>query len=191
MKELFQRTTTSILISSVVAFILGLVMALVPNISLQVIGIVFGIYIIIHGIALIVMDFMAHNIYIPFHGIMSGILSIIVGIILVAMPNVLATVFTLALGIWIILSSINIISISITVRKAVPNWYLWLLLGIIDFICGVIILFNPFASSISIVVLGGVIMMIHAIITFADTLMIRNDAKEVAKAVEENLKAAK
>ena len=191
MKDLFKRTTTSILISSVVAFILGLVMALVPNISLQVIGIVFGIYIIIHGIALIVMDFMAHNIYIPFHGIMSGILSIIVGIILVAMPNVLATVFTIALGIWIILSSVNIISISITVRKAVSNWYLWLLLGIIDFICGVIILFNPFASSISIVVLGGIIMMIHSVITFADTLMIRNDAKEVAKAVEENLKTAK
>ena len=190
MKELFQRTTTSILISSVIAFILGLLMAVIPNISLQAIGIVFGIYIIIHGIALIALDFMAHNIYIPFHGIMSGILSIIVGIILVAMPNVLATVFTLALGIWIILSSINIISIAISVRKGVSNWYLWLLVGIIDLICGIIILFNPFASSISIVVLGGVIMMIHAVITFVDTIMIRKDVKEVAKAVEANLKAA-
>ena len=90
-------------------------------------GIVFGIYIIIHGIALIVLDFMAHNVYIPFHGIMSG----------------------------------------------------------------VIILFNPFASSISIVVLGGIIMMIHSVITFVDTIMIRKDVKEVAKALEENLKEAK
>lgn len=191
MKELFQRTTTSILISAVVAFLLGLLMVLIPNISLQVVSIVFGIYIIIHGVALIVLDFMAHNAYIPFHGIMSGILSIIVGIILVAMPNVLATVFTLALGIWIILSSINVISIAISVRKGVSNWYLWLIFGIIDLICGIIIMFNPFASSISIVILGGVIMMIHAVITFADTIMIRNDAKDVAKAVEANFKAAK
>ena len=191
MKEIFKRTTTSIFISSVVAFILGLLMAVVPNISLQAIGIVFGIYIIIHGITLIGLDFAAHNVYIPFQGIMSGILSIIVGIIMLAMPNVLATIFTIALGIWIILSSINVISISISVRKGVPNWYLWLLLGIIDLICGVIILFNPFASSISIVVLGGIIMMIHSVITFVDTIMIRNDVKEVTKALEENLKIAK
>lgn len=191
MKELFKRTATSILISSVVAFILGLLMAVIPNISLQVIGIVFGIYIIAHGIALIVLDFMAHNIYIPFHGILSGILSIIVGIILVAMPNLLTTVFAIALGIWIILSSANIISIAISTRKGVSNWYLWLILGIIDFICGVIILFNPFASSISIVILGGIIMMIHSAIVFIDTLMVKKDIKEVTKALEESFKEAK
>lgn len=191
MKELFKRTTTSILISSVVAFILGLLMVAIPNISLQAIGIVFGIYIIAHGIALIVLDFMAHNVYIPFQGIMSGILSIIVGIILVAMPNVLSTIFAIALGIWIILSSVNTISLSISARKGVSNWYLWLLLGIIDLLCGIIILFNPFASSISIVVLGGIIMMIHSAITFIDTIMIKQDVKEVAKALEESLKEAK
>lgn len=191
MKELFKRTTTSILISSVIAFILGLLMAVVPNISLQVMGIVFGIYIIAHGIALIALDFMAHNIYIPFHGILTGILSIIVGLILVAMPNILSTVFAIALGIWIILSSANIISISIAVRKGVSNWYLWLILGIIDMICGIIILFNPFASSISIVVLGGIIMMVHAAIVFVDTIMIRKDIKEIAKALEESYKEAK
>lgn len=190
MKELFKRTTTSILISSVVAFILGLLMVVVPNISLQAIAIVLGIYVIIHGITLIVLDFMAHNVYIPFHGIMSGLLSIIIGIIMLAMPNLLATIFTIALGIWIILSSINIISISISVSKGVSNWYLWFLLGIIDLICGVIILFNPFASSISIVVLAGIVLMIHAAITFVDTMMVKKDIKEVTKALEANIKGA-
>ena len=191
MKEYFRKTMTSILISSVIAFILGLIMVAVPNISLEVIGIAFGVYIILHGIALIVLDFMSHNMYVPFYGIMTGILSIIAGIIMLAMPNVLTTVFAIALGIWIILSSINVISISISVRKGVPNWYLWLILGIIDLICGIIILFNPFASSISIVVLAGIIMMIHSAITFIDTLMIKKDVKEVAKALEASVKQAK
>ena len=191
MKELFKRTTTSIIISSVIAFIIGLIMAIVPNISLQVIGIIVGIYVIIHGVALIALDFMAHNIYIPFYGIMTGILSIIVGIILIAMPNALSTIFAIALGIWIVLSSVNIISISITTRKEVSNWYLWLLLGIIDLICGIIILFNPFASSISIVVLGGIIIMVHSIVTIIDMIMIKKDVKEVTKALESTIKGAK
>lgn len=191
MKELFKRTTTSIIISSIAAFIIGLIMAVVPGLSIQVMGIVFGIYIIVHGIALIVLDFLAHNIYIPFYGIISGILSIVVGIIMIAMPNVLSTIFTIALGIWIILSSVNIISIAITVRKAVPNWYLWLILGIIDLICGIIILFDPFASSISIVILAGIIVMIHSVITIVNMIMIRKDAKEIAKALESSFKEAK
>lgn len=191
MKDLFKRVTTSILISSIIAFIIGLIMVVVPGISLRAIGITIGIFVIVYGIVLIVLDFMAHNIYIPFHGIISGLLSIIVGIILIAMPNILSIVFTIALGIWIILSSVNTISIALAARKGVANWYLWLILGIIDMICGVIILLNPFASSLSIVMLGGIVIMIHSVISIVDTIMIKKDAKEVVKVLEANLKGAK
>ena len=191
MKDLFKRTTTLIIISSIVAFILGLLMVVAPGISLQTMGIIFGIYIIIHGIVLIVLDFMAHNVYIPFYGIITGILSIVTGLILIAMPNVLATVFAIALGIWIILSSVNIISIAISVRKAVSGWFWWLLLGILDLVCGIVILFNPFASSISIAIVGGIIIMVHSAISVIDMIMIKKDAKEVAKAIESNFKEAK
>lgn len=184
MKELFKRTTTSIILSSIAAFIIGLTMAVVPNLSLQVIGITIGIYAIVHGITLITLNFVAHNVYVPFYGIASGILSIIVGLILVAMPNILSVIFAIALGIWIILSSVNVISIAVTVKKTVPNWSLWLLLGIIDLICGIIILFNPFASSLSIVVLGGIIIMIHSIISIIGMIMVKKNIKEVAKALE-------
>ena len=184
MKELFKRTTTSIILSSIAAFIIGLTMAVVPNLSLQVIGITIGIYAIVHGITLITLNFVAHNVYVPFYGIASGILSIIVGLILVAMPNILSVIFAIALGIWIILSSVNVISIAVTVKKTVPNRSLWLLLGIIDLICGIIILFNPFASSLSIVVLGGIIIMIHSIISIIGMIMVKKNIKEVAKALE-------
>lgn len=184
MKEFFRKTTTSIIVSSVIAFIIGLIMAVVPKMSLDVMGIVLGVYIMIHGITLIGLNFATHSVYVPFYGIMSGLLSIIVGTLLVAMPNIMSTIFAIALGIWIILSSINVISIAITVKQRVSNWGLWLLLGVIDLICGIIILFNPFASSISIVMLGGIIIMIHSVISIVDMIMIRNDAKEVEKALE-------
>lgn len=191
MKELFKRTTTSILALSIIAFIIGLIMVIVPNVSLQVIGITFGIFAIVFGIVLIALNFALNNFHIPFFGIASGVLSIIVGIILIAMPGILPTIFGLALGIWVILSSVNIISIAIAVRNGVSNWGLLLLLGIIDLICGIIVLFNPFASSLSIVILGGIVIMIHSAATIADMVMIRKDAKEFAKAYEEGLKELK
>ena len=74
----------------------------------------------------------------------------------------------------------------VTIKKGV-EWIneLWLLLGAIDLIYGGIILFNPFASSISIVMLGGIIIMAICIV---DMIMIRKDAKEVAKALKDAYK---
>lgn len=191
MKELFKKITTSILVLSIIAFIIGLIMVIVPNVSLQIIGITFGIFAIIFGVVLITLNFMVHIIYIPFFGIVSGILSIIIGIMLIAMPGILPTIFGIALGIWVILSSVNIISMAITIKNGVSNWVWLLLLGIVDLICGIIILFNPLASSLSIVVLSGIVIMIHSAVTIVDMIMIKNDAKDIAKAIEANLKELK
>ena len=95
MKELFKKTATSIILSSIVAFIIGLIMVVAPGLSLQTIGIVAGIYIIIHGIVLIALAFSAHMVYVPFYGVISGLLSIIIGIVLLAMPGILSTDYLL------------------------------------------------------------------------------------------------
>ena len=191
MKDLFKRITTSVLLLSILAFVIGLLMVVVPNASLQVIGITFGIFAILFGVVLIALDFALNNIYIPFFGILSGVLSVIVGTVLIAMPGILPTVFGIVLGIWIILSSVNIISIAIAVRKGFSKWGLLLLLGIIDLVSGIIVLFNPFASSLSIVVLSGIVIMIHSAVTIVDMIMLKSDVKEIAKAYEESLKELK
>lgn len=162
-----------------------------PDLSSQVISIIIGIYIIVHGIVLMILSFSANKYYTPFFGVMSRVLSIILGIILIAMPNVLSTIFVIALGIWIILSSIDIISVAIASRKAIPNWGLLLVFGIIDLIAGLIILFNPFTSSISIMIIAGVVVMVHSIVTIIDMIMIKQNAKEIAKAIEATTKETK
>lgn len=191
MKELFKKTATSIILSSIAAFIIGLIMVVAPGLSLQTIGIIIGIYIVVYGIILITLAFTTHNLYIPFFSIMSGIFSIILGVILMAMPEVLSTIFTIALGVWIILSSVNIISIAITIRKGFSNWFLLLLFGVLDLIAGIIILFNPFVASLSIVILGGIIIMAHSIISIIDMIIIKKNIKEISKAVESNIKGIK
>lgn len=191
MKQYFKRITTSILVSSIITFILGLIMAAVPGISLYVMSIIIGIFFMLYGITLIILVFVSHNIYVPFYGIMSGILSLIAGLIIVEMPEALSVIFTIALGIWIILSSINTINIAITVKDKVDGWRLWLVFGILDIICGIIILINPFASSLSLVVLGGIILMVHSVITIIDTIMIRREVKNVTKAIEAKVKELK
>lgn len=165
-------------------------MVINPNLSLSAIGIIVGIYIIIHGIALIALDYLVGKFFTPFEGIMSGVLSIFLGILLIAMPGVLSVILTIALGVWIILSSVNIIKMSITIKEVDSNWFILLLLGILDLIVGAIVLFNPFVSSLSITMFAGIIIMIHSAINIIDMIIIKNNAKGIAKAIEKTFKEA-
>ena len=188
MKDIFKKVTISIICSSIIAFIIGLILVINPSMSLETIGIMVGIYIIIHGVSLIVLDFKAIKYCIPFDGIMSGLLSIVLGVLLIAMPNILSTAFGIALGIWVILSSVNTIKMSLAIRNVSTVWVLLLLLGILDLVAGIIILFNPFASSLSATMLGGIIIMAHSVITIIDMIVIKKNVKEISKVVENSIK---
>ena len=188
MKEVFKKTTNSIICSSIIAFIVGLIMVISPSMSIKTIGTIISIYIILHGIVLIVLDMQASKYYIPFDGMLSGILSVILGIILLGKPNILSTIFTIAIGVWIALSSINSIKMAISLRNDDAPWFLLLLLGIVDLVVGIIVAFNPFEASLSITVFAGIMIMIHSIISIIDMIIIKKDAKKISKVIENKLK---
>lgn len=188
MKEVFKRATTSIICSSIIAFLIGLTMVLLPNASLQTIGIIVGTYIIIHGMVLIAMEFKANMYYVPFDGIMHGVISILIGILLIAVPSVLSIAFTLVLGIWIVLSSINIIKMSMVIRDETADFVWLLLLGLLDLFIGIMILFNPFATLLSITVFAGIVIMAHSMINIVDMLVLKKDVKSLNNAIKNSIK---
>lgn len=187
MKEVFKKTTISIICSSIIAFIIGLIMVVNPDISLKTIGIIVGIYFIVHGIALLVLNYKVSAYFVPMDGIMSGLLSVILGIVLIAMPKILSAALALALGVWIILSSINMIKMAVVIKEE-ASWILFLFLGLVDLIAGIIILFNPFITALSLTVLAGIVIMVHAIINIIDMIVIKKNVKTITKAIENTIK---
>ena len=188
MKEAFKRVTVSMICSSIIAFILGLIMVISPGLSMVTMGIIVGIYMIIHGVVLVALDFKSNMNYSPFDGIVSGILFIILGILLIAMPGILSLALTLALGVWIILTSVSTIRLALVIKGKNSNWVLILLFGILDLVAGILILFNPFASSISITVLSGAIIIAHSVINIIDMIIIKKNIKSFTDAVENSKK---
>ena len=131
MKEIFKRTINMAISLSILSCVVGLIMIINPSLSIKTIGIIVSIYIILHGIVLIVLDIKATKYFIPFDGMMTGILSIILGILLLGKPNVISTIFAITIGVWIVLSSINTIKMSIVFKEDDVPWALLLILGII------------------------------------------------------------
>ena len=190
MKDFFKRTTTSIIISSIIAFIIGLIFVIDPKISLETIGIIVGIYIILHGIALIVLD-CSFGYYVPFEGLLSGILSIVLGVVLLAQPATLATILTITIGLWIVLVSVSLMKMAIQLKGEDSTWIWLLILSIIDIIVGIIVIFNPVDGATAIVTLSGIVLMVNAVITIIDMIVLRKDAKKFTKTVKEKIELAK
>ena len=188
MKEMFKRTTNMVICSSIFACMVGFIMAINPSLSIKTIGVIASIYIILHGIVLIVLDIKASEYFIPFDGMITGILSILLGILLLGKPDVLSTIFAITIGIWIVLSSINTIKMSIVLREDDIPWILLLILSVIDLVVGVIVMFNPFEASISMTVFAGIMIMVHSIINIVDMFIIKRDVKKIEKAIVKRIK---
>ncbi len=188
MKEIFKRTTNSIIFSSIMAIIVGLILIFYPSISLKTMGIIAAIYIIVYGIILIILDVKAYKYYIPFDGMLPGILSVVLGIILICKPSILSIVFAIAIGVWIILTSINSLKLSLALKGEDVPWVLLLILGILDLILGVIVVFNPFEASLTLSIFIGIMLIIHAIIDIVDMIIIKRDVKRISSAFARRIK---
>ena len=190
MKEIFSKVANSIIISSIVALIVGIIMIMFPDVSIKTMGIVAAVYIIIQGVALLYVDTLASKFYLPFDGFFSGIVSIIIGIILLFRPAVVPVVFTIGLGIWIIITSINYIRVAIKIRKTKLPWIVILVLGILDLLAGLLMIFNPFEATLSIVLFAGIMIIVHSVINIIDVIIIKKDIKEISKEFTNMLKEA-
>ncbi len=188
MKERFYETIESIIISSLIAFIVGLIMIIFPQLSIETFGIVVAVCIILFGISFIYLDIKTISYYFPFEGFITGTLSILLGVYLLCKPSVVPVMLTIVIGIWMIITSINYIKMALKLSRTKLPWIQILILGILDLIVGFIVILNPFEATVSLTLFVGIMLIIHSIITIIDVLIIRRDVKEISLILDKKLK---
>lgn len=187
MLDIFKRSTNSIIISSILSIIVGIIMVINPEMSIRTISIVISIYIILYGILLIALDIKANFYYIPFNGFLSGILSIILGIVLLSKPNILSVIITIIIGSFILLQSIESITLALTIRSKKTPWIMLLFLGFVDLLAGILVLFNPFEAMISIVMFIGLMIIVHSVITIGTMLLVKRDINTISNTIKKSI----
>ena len=188
MKELFNKATNSVIISSIIALIVGIVMIAFPKLSIETIGIIVAIYFVVHGFVLIFLDFKASELYIPFDGLFTGVLSILLGAVLLYKPDLVPVIITIVIGVWMILSSINYIRMAIKLCNSKLPWLAILLLGILDLIVGIVMILNPLESTLTLELFVGIMLIIHSIINIVDMIIIKKDVSDISKELDKRLK---
>lgn len=185
MRNKFNKLMTISLITSIAVIILGLVLVLFTKLSLDIIGYIVAILLIINGVLNITDDYKQFKVFYFFDGFTSGLLSIIFGIIILANPEYTALIMPIMIGLWIIINSTFKLRMALALKdSSKTNWILPYILSILTIIIGLCLIFNPEIGSLGIARIIGFLIILYGISDVIDVIIFKKNIKAIAKVFE-------
>ena len=124
--------------------------------------------------------------------IVYGIGTIILGIIVISSPKAIASIIPFVLGVLIVINSTAKIDYSFKLRKNKNNlWISTLIVALVALVCGVLLIFNPFAGAEFITKIIGIILVVYAVLDIISTIRISKELKETFGKAKEDKKKLK
>ena len=145
-----KKTAWASIIESFAILILGLLFVAWPDMMIQIVSYVVGIFFIAKGIFQVINYFIEKGQNDFFNNdLLMGIISILIGTATLVIGEEIVNVFRVIIGVFIIYESLVRINTAIKLSSAgVPIWKYVLLLAIIVLILGIFVTFNDIASVI-------------------------------------------
>jgi uncharacterized membrane protein HdeD (DUF308 family) len=168
------RNWWAVLVRGILALILGLLMLFVPPIiTLEILIIFLGAYFLVDGIFSIIAVISGKTPH-RWALLIEGIFSIIFGIIVFVWPGITAFVFLIVIAIWAVITGIAEIVYAASHWKSGSGKWLLLITGIISIILGGIILAQPAAGLLALVVFIEAYLIIFGIMLIVISFWVKN-----------------
>ena len=186
MEKILNRFYKSSIITSIVLLGLGLLLIYQSEKTIISISYVLGAILIAIGTLAIINYILRYNDEIKRElDIVYGVVSIILGILVISNPQAIASIIPLVIGVGIMISSATKIQYALELKKANNSlWKTTLIVSIITAICGVVLLFNPFAGALLITRIVGILIVIYSILDIFSTITIKRNVKEIHDTIE-------
>jgi uncharacterized membrane protein HdeD (DUF308 family) len=88
--------------------------------------------------------------------VLTGLLSLATGILIILWPEPGLLAVAIVLGAWLIVSGTIAIAGSFAARDVLPNWWLLLIIGLLEIALGVLALANPGATLAALITVAGI-----------------------------------
>lgn len=117
--------------------------------------------------------------------ILYGIVTVILGVIVIMNPHAIASILPIVLGIAIIINSASKLQYAFVLKNDNNNlWKATMTIAIISTICGVVLLFNPFAGAVLIMKIVGIFILAYSILDIISTVIIKKNVDEFKSVID-------
>lgn len=161
MKKFTELVSSNIVVQAVLAILLGLFLAIWPQTAT-----ISVVYLLAAGLALSgaasVVDYVRRRKKGASEGILiSGLFLLVVALVVFIFPEVVAGLFSLILGALLVLSGLVSVARSIALRGFWGSmWIVMLTASALVAIGGIVIIVNPFATTLTFVLVLGVLLIV-------------------------------
>lgn len=174
------------LISSILLFVFGLLMAINSEAFLKTMTIILGVILIIIGVFPIFEYFRTKGSLGAGIGLISGIFSVVCGLMFLFNEDMLMILVPVFIGVWMIINGINKIQLALQLRDDNENtWIITFVYSIIIVILGGFFVIKPVSGANIVATTIGIILCIYAIFDIVDCILIKIKAKKIVDEVKE------
>lgn len=182
MKKKLNEIIYASIVMSVFFLVMGILLVVNPEISLDVISYMIATFLIINGIFLFVLDFKLGGLLIFFDNIISGVISVVLGILVLISPSLVSTFIPVVVGIWFIIVSIFKIRISLLFDD--DSKVLSIILAIIGVITGCFLIVNPSVGSIAIILATGISFIAYSVVDIIEMIIFKRNLRVIEKNIK-------
>lgn len=161
MGNLLKRLKTNIVISAILCVVLGIVLVVWPDLSMQIVCIAIGAVLLIGGGVRLAVYFTNKDgsMYAQMSLIM-GIVLAVVGVWILMKPDKVLAIIPIIVGIVIVLHGINDLQQAVSLFKdKYDKWWVALVLGLLTIGFGVLLICRPFEALDTVVMLIGLFLI--------------------------------
>lgn len=185
--KLLKKLKTNVVISAVLCILLGIVLVVWPDLSMQIVCTAIGAVLLIGGGIRLAVYFTMRDgsLYAQLNLIM-GIILAVVGIWILLQPDKVLAIIPIIVGIVIVLHGVNNLQQTMTLYKEkYEKWWVALILGILTVGFGVLLICRPFEALETAVMLIGIFLIYDGI----SDIWIVSRIYRVAKALKQEAEA--
>jgi len=193
MENIMTKLLKSSIWSSIALVVLGFLLIFYSEVTIISISYVIGGILIAIGVIALIKYISNINKDIKNEiDIVYGIGTIILGIIVISNPKAIASIIPFVLGVLIVINSTAKIDYSFRLKKNKNNlWISTLVVSLVALVCGVLLIFNPFAGAEFITKIIGIILVVYAVLDIISTIRISKELKETFGKTKEDKKKLK
>ena len=179
LQQLARNAWQAVLLIGVAAIVFGVVALVWPHATLRVIGILFGVFLLVSGIMQLAAAFGTHvDTSLRVLAFISGAISIMLG--LFCFRGALESILLLAIWIgiaWLFRGVSQLAAASSDPAMPARGWQVFS--GVIGILAGIVVLTSPLSSIWVLTLFGGIWLIVTGVAEIATALQLRAEAKKI------------
>lgn len=174
------------IISSVLLFLFGLVLAVNAEGFIKSITVAIGVVLLLIGVLPVIDYFRYRKDGLGASvGLISGIFSIVCGLMLLINEDLLMILIPVFIGVWMIINGINKIQVSFEIKDlGEKSWVITFIYSILIMVLGGYFIVNPISGATTVTSFIGIILCIYAVLDIIDCVIIKVKVKSFKKELD-------